>query len=177
MENINMGLRIIYERQYLEFIERPIEKTGLYRNWKSFKLKLSKIKVIGIRGGILIDDEELAILLIDENANIYGFSWIEMDTSDFHLFESIFAVDIEKARLSLSYSDHRYRVNKIIYPIQLEGKPIFKESERFLWPILKYFFPSQDKYEPNSDIGVLTDTVLNYLGIEKTGLAVNSPFR
>ncbi|GAA4277035.1 hypothetical protein [Aquimarina mytili] len=101
---------------------------SIFFRQKKFKLPLSDIKVIGVKFGMLFDDDYSVIVFVSkENRRFFlGYEYFEKDTIE--ILNDKFNIDLVNAVSEhLEYETNQFR-SEILFPYQKVGKSIFKDK-------------------------------------------------
>ncbi len=152
MKGLNINNNIV------EYFERPLKDTGSVRRTKGFRIPLEEIKVIGVRGIVLLDDEDFIVSLIGSNKKEYKFSSLEFNTPAAKFLEEKFNISLTTLWGTFAYNEHINGANKILYPKEFEGKRfykgIFESPKAFLCALNIFSGPHK---------GILTNEVEAYI--------------
>lgn len=136
----------------LKFTEFPSKKIGLAKYCKSFSLKLSEVKLIGISPRLALDHESIFILIIDKSENIYPIPDHVIGTKGLEKFEKYFELgSIQNEWQKFEYDDHYGEIDKVIYPKEEYWNDLFEKDWKlrirtlYSWAKPKTFYGNVSK--------------------------------
>ncbi|MDF1697534.1 MAG: hypothetical protein P1U56_16945 [Saprospiraceae bacterium] len=130
-----------------------------YNRQRSINLRLNEVKVVGIKGKLDFDDEELYICFIDK----YGKS---NNVNSYFLNDSSVQILTDHFNFTTDYFDmpHKFYTTGdsfVFFPNEIKGKPLYKKWYSNLDSFLNRFYQLISvKY---SSEGILTKEVKEYL--------------
>tara|TARA_R110002050_G_scaffold255216_2_gene393857 strand:- start:6 stop:470 length:465 start_codon:yes stop_codon:yes gene_type:complete len=136
----------------LKFTEFSSKEIGLAKYCKSFNLKLSEIKLIGISPRLALDDESIFILIIDKSEKIYPIPDQIIGTKGLEKFEKYFELSsIQNEWEKFEYDDHYGKMDKVIYPKEKYWNDLFEKDWKlrirtlYSWAQTKSFYGNLNK--------------------------------
>lgn len=121
---------------------------------KPFSIDINHIQCIAIRAILLLDEECLFILIIDKDRQIYPMPYYYIFNSEgYKNFEILFElVKLPDKWSSFSYENHSIVTDKILFPPELYGRPLFKSKvRRYLRRWYGFIYPHSYSGKMNID--------------------------
>ncbi len=98
-----------------------------YFKTKSFDIDVYSVKVVGVYHTLILDDEVDFLIFIDEDNN-REFICVTFDLEKNEVKKIIDFFDLEEGFLGRSFEEYEKRMNYVLYPEILKGKPLYKDQ-------------------------------------------------